>query len=332
MGKALETEGVESSLERSGRGPGAQLREAREARRLELAEVAAALHIESRLLQALERDDFSRLPEPVFVRGYLRNYARLLHVPEQPLLDAYQRSGVADTAPLTVRGPISNQVRSGDRPVRWVTYVIVLGLLALLVVWSRNQSLLPERAYSPSADTEEREAASAQPAIAEAAQAPQAAPEVDVAQTKASVANDQMDGAFASQTGAAAQSPEDLAQTQPSSAMPRTPEKTALSTAQVAAAPEATAGAQAEPAEAAAPDTLSLAFSANCWTEVRDATGKRLIYDLVKSGTEREVSGQAPFEMVLGDNNAVRIQLNGESFKQPHISDGSIARFQVGAR
>ncbi|HUM69912.1 MAG TPA: helix-turn-helix domain-containing protein [Chloroflexota bacterium] len=66
------------------------LREARETKGLTLQEVQAETRISSRYLEALENGDYDRLPTPVHVRGFLRNYARFLGLDPQPLLDRYE--------------------------------------------------------------------------------------------------------------------------------------------------------------------------------------------------------------------------------------------------
>lgn len=68
------------------------LREARETKGFTLTEVQEKIRINSRFLQALESGEYERLPTPVHVRGFLRNYARFLGLDPQPLLDRYELS------------------------------------------------------------------------------------------------------------------------------------------------------------------------------------------------------------------------------------------------
>jgi cytoskeleton protein RodZ len=56
--------------------PGNKLRDAREARSLSLDDVAHVTRIPRASLSALEEGRFDRLPAPVFVRGFIRSYAR----------------------------------------------------------------------------------------------------------------------------------------------------------------------------------------------------------------------------------------------------------------
>lgn len=72
------------------------LREARENKDLSLDEVQAKTRINARYLEALEAGDYSALPTPVHVRGFMRNYARYLGLDPQPLLDRYNSSLAAN--------------------------------------------------------------------------------------------------------------------------------------------------------------------------------------------------------------------------------------------
>jgi cytoskeletal protein RodZ len=95
---------------------GTLLREAREARALTLAEAQEATKINSRYLEALEDGRYDVLPSEVHVKGYLRNYARYLHLDPKPLLDRYgmNREGRRPTQPepevdedLSALGPLN---------------------------------------------------------------------------------------------------------------------------------------------------------------------------------------------------------------------------------
>lgn len=71
-------------------GLGERLRSARRARAMSLDQAARALHLEEALLQALEDERFADVGAPVFVRGHLRSYARLLGLAEEVVLEAYR--------------------------------------------------------------------------------------------------------------------------------------------------------------------------------------------------------------------------------------------------
>src|SRR5690606_19882097 len=69
---------------------GAVLSAAREQRHWSIEDVSNHLRLSPRQIMALESDDFSSLPEPMITRGYIRNYARLLEINAEPLIEAYR--------------------------------------------------------------------------------------------------------------------------------------------------------------------------------------------------------------------------------------------------
>ncbi len=79
-------------------------------------------------------------------------------------------------------------------------------------------------------------------------------------------------------------------------------------------------------------DVLVLTFSGDCWTEVRDADARRL-YSATAVGGERVVlEGRSPFDLVLGNRRAVRIELNGAALAIPGSAiRGRTARFATPA-
>ena len=68
------------------RSPGAVLRVARESAGMSVEEVADKLHLLQSVVSALEKDCYDRIRGEAFVRGYLRNYARLLGVDADEVL------------------------------------------------------------------------------------------------------------------------------------------------------------------------------------------------------------------------------------------------------
>lgn len=76
--------------------------------------------------------------------------------------------------------------------------------------------------------------------------------------------------------------------------------------------------------------TLSISYSGDSWTEITDARGERLFFDLGKSGRTEEVRGEAPFNVLFGDANNVSLAVNGSAFNIP-ASDrrGRTARLTI---
>ena len=62
---------------------------------------------------------------------------------------------------------------------------------------------------------------------------------------------------------------------------------------------------------------LSITYLGDCWTEVSDASGRRLFFDLGKSGRTVNLTGEAPFNVLFGDAANVSLVVNGASFDIP---------------
>lgn len=105
------------------------LREAREAQGLGVDDVAARLRLMRRQIEAMEADDFDSLGQPVFARGFVRNYARLLGLVPEPLLDGM---GGAPDEPVVMRPEAPLPAR------RWLTspwlLLLLFGVLVLAAV------------------------------------------------------------------------------------------------------------------------------------------------------------------------------------------------------
>jgi cytoskeleton protein RodZ len=112
--------------------------------------------------------------------------------------------------------------------------------------------------------------------------------------------------------------------------------------APVAAAPTpAAAGSAESPPDAAAATassalqpgqvSLSVKFAADAWVEVFDGSGKAVLYDLGKAGTERTLTATAPLSVTIGDAAAVTVTVNGRVLPVlPRAQGQALARFSIG--
>ncbi|MEN8174509.1 MAG: helix-turn-helix domain-containing protein, partial [Pseudomonadota bacterium] len=126
-------------------GPGAMLRTARRRKSMSVDEAAAQLHLPPQSITRLEEDDYGTLGGTVFTQGYLRNYARIVDVPADQVLAAFRRTRPVEENSLRLSRPRTaiktEQVNSSHLSVRIITWLIVIGLLVLLVVWLRGLDL-----------------------------------------------------------------------------------------------------------------------------------------------------------------------------------------------
>ena len=125
---------------------GAQLARGREAQGLSVADVANRLKLTPKQINALENDQFDSLG-PVFSRGFVRNYARLLQLDVQVLLDAMQAPGTA-AEDLTIRDEhiaISHSLSQYWLKLIVAIVIIAIGLTLGVYQWLRNAPAAPAK-------------------------------------------------------------------------------------------------------------------------------------------------------------------------------------------
>ncbi len=76
---------------------------------------------------------------------------------------------------------------------------------------------------------------------------------------------------------------------------------------------------------------LQLRFAADSWVEIYDGSGKAVLYDLGKAGTERVATGTAPLSVTIGNAPAVTMQINGRGVRLPAPPAGqTVGRYSIG--
>lgn len=114
-------------------GIGERLRNAREAKGLTLAAAETLTHIRALYLQALEDEQFDRLPATVYTRGYLRTYAAALGLNSDELMEAYPLAFDAPAQPLVPAFPAEVPIRPAVPPSRLRRLVMIIGGAVVLV-------------------------------------------------------------------------------------------------------------------------------------------------------------------------------------------------------
>ena len=124
---------------------GATLSAAREQRHLSIEDVSNHLRLSPRQIMALESDDFSVLPEPMITRGFIRNFARVLEINPEPLIEAYRVYAPNVYAHPLAMNSANILISSKRKPSRFV-YIGGLLLVALLVgLWLFYTKYVPRQ-------------------------------------------------------------------------------------------------------------------------------------------------------------------------------------------
>lgn len=256
--------------------PGESLRRERERRSLTQLHIAEELHLDARAVAAIEENRFEQLGPAVYARGHLRQYAALLGLSPQLIIEGYEAlTGVQEIpAPIpasVAAAPIDMERRSLAGPL-W-SGVALIALTLGWWLWSTvstpgdpMQSSIPDEA------------------VTEAGSLPSTLP--------------------------------------PEPADPSEPAVQPPTVSNVPPAASATAAIQVQ---------LRLQFDDASWTEIYDATGKRLMFGLGESGRVSTLAGVPPIRVTLGKASAVTVQVNDRPVVVPRRAGRDAAKFVVTA-
>jgi cytoskeleton protein RodZ len=300
--------------------PGARLRREREGRGMSQQQAAEALNLDPVILAYLEANDFAALGAPVFVKGHLRRYAALLGMNEDDLLLAYERSKQQLDEPTLVP-----KARLEMAPVRgkprwpWVVGGAVLFLVASALIAYVSENGLPwvdDPAEELQSTTAAGNTTTAVPGATPATTSGAPAEGADTTADAVASANPRATPPAASGT--------------PAAGAPATTGPAPFSSSSNATAAAPAAGETAVPPQGQV--NLQLRFAADSWVEVFDGSGRAVLYDLGKAGSERTITAQAPVSVTLGDARGVAISVNGRTLPPPPRAPGeTLARFSIGA-
>jgi cytoskeleton protein RodZ len=176
-------------------GPGRMLAQLRSERKLSVTDVAQRLKYGARQIEALEAEDFDKLPGATFVRGMIRGYAKLLAVDPEPLLKALEQRYIPGEISVDLRAkriPFPEGGKRGTHAYSWLSLLALAATAGVLyewhsggAVWTRitaNSSSLQQAKPKPrpAAPAPVREAETKAPPppspVPVAAEAPQPAP------------------------------------------------------------------------------------------------------------------------------------------------------------
>lgn len=133
---------------------GRYLKSQREAQGMSVEEIARATRIPTVSIDNIESDHFDDLPAEVFVRGFLRAYARAVQVPADDVLARYTASRrVATVTPLPLAAPEGRR-SSGRRVGVAIAFVLLLILFTVaisIVLRPRGQGVPRELSSAPAA-------------------------------------------------------------------------------------------------------------------------------------------------------------------------------------
>lgn len=334
------------------KGPGDRLQAARIEQGITIEDIARQMNLNVQIIKSIEADDYADLQSPIFMRGYLRTYARLVGINEDETIKIFGEFYQQDDPDIRTIGNTSPEISSNDIRVKWMTYIVIIGLLGLLSVWWVNNYRISETSETV---TETSGSSISQDSIEnseiviestenkvvintadndnikslEFEEVTTVGSKIDIASIDEPIEQDSNE--TVSEVSAPLESnvqDEVVVQEVTNndvelSTQVEEPIETIVLPKQYTKEVNASQGS----------DVLEITVIAASWGNIKDFNKFNLIQDLMNNGETYRFVGQAPFNVFLGNGYGVELKLNGESFDFTNFikSSNNTARFEVGS-
>ena len=269
---------------------GERLAEARRELQIPVLEIAKELHLDEYKVRALESNDFDVIGAPVFAKGHLRKFAQLVRISEADVMaDYYELTRSSESQPALSLRPRQKQALSLS-PGPWLALIVVAIVIGAVYWWFVVRPVAPD-----------------EPASSSLAPLPQLSQELEddgfVTAPDPVAADDELQEPAVSDV--AEQDEVDAPASEP------------------AATPVPVANTDASNLQ------LQISYSGECWTEISDARGERLFFDLGRAGRTVNLAGEAPLNVLFGNAANVSVRVNGADYPLPTPDGRGTARLTI---
>ncbi|MCH8173777.1 MAG: helix-turn-helix domain-containing protein [Proteobacteria bacterium] len=275
-------------------------------------EVADRLHISMYYVKALEANQFEKLPGAVFAKGYIKNYASLLNLDASELIPLYEE--ISRTQSAVAESELGNSTRRKlDRNKFWLVVSVLVFVGGFTLLWLYNSFVTEDEVDAagtrPSpglTQTTAPNAAAETVSVSATPQVPRPSPVVSTEQESKPGSDTNFIAALAA-----------IADGNSSNTAPSTPIGSVIAAgnreidALAAAVASSLENTRLIEIGSGGEDLLRITFSGESWIEVNDGESRQIYRDLGAAGDVLEITGNAPFNILLGDAPFIRMSLNG---------------------
>ncbi|EHE7897145.1 cytoskeleton protein RodZ [Vibrio parahaemolyticus] len=298
---------------------GTLLKNKRESLGMTQKQVADRLRLRVSVIEDIENNRFESQQVATFTRGYLRSYAKFVGLDEKVVLVALEQT--ADVKPKEQEIEMQSFSRKTKHEkhnsrimlLTWVIAIVIIGISAAWWWQNQQENSLAQVVAEANVET-------SQPSADEIADIDLMTEEDLIASTPAELA---------ASNNTASESSINAAQTD--EVVPaETEESTTEATQEPVAVIEAAEEVQdASPVVPEGMILLTMKFKADCWIQVKDTNGKTLVSGTQKPGQDVELTGKAPFKVILGAPEGVTMTFASEPVDLSGYTSGKVARFTL---
>ncbi|UYI47667.1 cytoskeleton protein RodZ [Vibrio natriegens] len=298
---------------------GTLLKNKRESLGMTQKQVADRLRLRVSVIEDIENNRFESQQVATFTRGYLRSYAKVVGLDEKVVLTALEQT--ADIQPKDQEIEMQSFSRKTKHEkhnsrimfLTWVIAIVITGISAAW--WWQNQqdNSLTQVVTDSSVEGPE-------PSAQELADIDQMSADELIASAPADITVSAEQPVAADEAISSAEATEVL----PSDQLASTDIEEPVAVIEEAEVVE-------EPA-IIVPEGMSLltmTFKADCWIQVKDTNGKTLVSGTHKPGQDVELTGKAPFKVILGAPEGVTMTFASEPVDLSGYTSGKVARFTL---
>ena len=270
---------------------GQLLCEARVLQGLSVADVAGRIKFAPRQVEALEAGNYELLPELAFVRGFVRSYARLLHLDDAEILKALPQS-TKQPAPLMNPAEVPFPTAQSARHINVLWLSAALGLAVLLGIGVLFFHDKPGNKKVVEAKLVENLNSNVQLPVASAVEVASSVARISVVEMP--VVNE-------------AKSTNEIRSTNDT--------KSIDLISKIKVAKNKTIN-----------EPIHLVFITDSWVDLKDKGGKTLLKQVNAAGSEQWISGSPPFSLVIGNASGVRLYYEDEEIDLKEFTEVEVAR------
>ncbi|AWG84894.1 cytoskeleton protein RodZ [Vibrio parahaemolyticus] len=298
---------------------GTLLKNKRESLGMTQKQVADRLRLRVSVIEDIENNRFESQQVATFTRGYLRSYAKFVGLDEKVVLVALEQT--ADVKPKEQEIEMQSFSRKTKHEkhnsrimlLTWVIAIVIIGISAAWWWQNQQENSLAQVVAEANVET-------SQPSADEIADIDLMTEEELIASTPAELAASNNTASESSIN--AAQTDEVVSAETEESTTEATPEPVVV----IEAAEEVQ---EASPVVPEGMTLLTMKFKADCWIQVKDTNGKTLVSGTQKPGQDVELTGKAPFKVILGAPEGVTMTFASEPVDLSGYTSGKVARFTL---
>ena len=335
------------------------LRQEREKLGLTQKDVADQLFLAVSFIAHLENAEYDKFPKKVFIKGYIRSYARILGLSGEDLVELYEaelrltETNLADTQQEIVKKP---EPDSSQNIVRAGIVALLLLLLLMLVLWfftlgddDRESRLAGDHLAEPPVLVDDQETVPPEESFPEGFQLESSdspsSPVSQVREDESLVADepvqeisvrqeDEESGSEGTEIRVEAESEAAINEADAEIKPLQQSEAERLAALKdLALARVMERDVEYIILRAGGEDELEFGFAEECWVEITDGDGALIYKSLNKQGDVLKVFGVPPFNILLGNGHAVTIKHQGQDVKfSSKVRNDLTARVIVGER